>query len=403
MSVRHVCPFCALHCDDLAPDADGGCAVRIRALSGTCVSVAPRIRGREATMEEAIAAAAERLAAARSPLLLASAADVMTARALVQLAEHLHATLASWPGVVAGVLRPLVLRGITFLATLAEVRSRADLIVLFGTDGSAIPRLFERVLRPPASPFPERLARRRVLCVGERVPQRDDVEHLPCPAGRLHRLAALLAARLRGEPTAGTGDLPGEPLNILQDALTAADYAVIAFAPEQLPAESAEALVDALAGIVRTLNARSRAALLPLSAAPVTALDRVALWQAGMPTPLSFADGAPEHEPRRFVPERLLHRGRVDAVLWLAPLVPAPPPPAGAPLVALHHPAVAVEAEVSLPVATPGWDADGTFFRLDSIVALRATAVAAATLPEPASVLRALLAHIPQPAPAGTA
>ncbi len=398
----HVCPFCALHCDDLPPDGGiGTCPTRARALSAETAASVPRVRGREVCLDAALGAAATLLQEARSPLLLASAADVASARALVQLAERLRARLAPWPGTVASVLRPLALRGVTFLATLAEVRSRADLVVLFGTDGSTIPRLFERVLRPSASPFPERLARRRVVCVGEHAPEWDGVEHLPCPTAALHRLAAVLAARLRGERSTRPVDLPGEALDALQHALAAADYAVLAFAPGELPAEGAEVVGDALAGIVRTLNGRARAALLPLSAAPITALDRVALWQAGVPTPLSFADGAPEHEPRLSAPERLLEAGRVDAVLWLAPLLPAPPPPSGVPLVALHHPALAVEAEVSLPVATPGRAADGTFFRLDAIVALRAPAVAPAALPDPASVLRGLLERVPEPAAAG--
>lgn len=390
----HVCPFCALHCDDMPHDGHDGCAVRAAALAAQPVSTTPRVHGREASPEEAIAAAAALLGRARSPLLLASASDVAAARALVHLAEWLRGTLAPWPGRASAVLRPLVLRGLTILATLAEVRNRADLIVLFGTDAEALPRLAARVLRPPTSLFPGRLERRRILHVGARTPDGDGIEHLPCPASALHRLAAVLAARLRGAPTAPHPELPAATVERLLAALQAADYAIIAFSIADLPAETADMTVEALAACVRRLNERRRAALLPLSAAPVGALDRVALWQAGMPTPLTYADGAPDHEPRRLAPERLLEEGRADALLWLAPLLPPPSAPTGRPLVALHHPALAVDAEVAIPVAAPGLEAEATFFRLDSIVALRAPAVRAATLPGPDAVLRRILARL---------
>ncbi len=145
-----------------------------------------------------------------------------------------------------------------------------------------------------------------------------------------------------------------------------------------------------LAGLVRHLDRTTRAVALPLAGGFGGTLEKVALWQTGTNVPLSFADGTPDGEPRRFDGARLAAAGRVDARLWIGAGVDADPPPGSGPLVALHHPARRPDAAVALPVAVPGIHTDSTLHRLDGVVALRARAVVRTALPPAAEVLEAL-------------
>ncbi len=90
-----VCPFCALACDHLMPRVgqgdeplalQGGDCPRaergLRTFASRGAAVAPTIDGRNATLDEAIASAAQRLSASRQPLFAGLGTDVAGARAL---------------------------------------------------------------------------------------------------------------------------------------------------------------------------------------------------------------------------------------------------------------------------------------------------------------------------------
>ncbi|HEX6720595.1 MAG TPA: formylmethanofuran dehydrogenase, partial [Burkholderiaceae bacterium] len=141
-----VCPFCALACDHLAlrigqgdePLAlqGGDCPRAARGLqtfASRSAAVSPTIDGRNATLDDAIAAAAQRLAASRQPLLAGLGTDVAGARALYPLASACGAICdAAGSDALMHTLRALQDRG-QFTTTLAEVRTRADLIVFIGS------------------------------------------------------------------------------------------------------------------------------------------------------------------------------------------------------------------------------------------------------------------------------
>ncbi len=394
-----LCPFCALLCDDLPAAAlrpDGHEAVDCPRLTAARSTLAgpvppPRIEGRPASLEDALERAALRLRQSRLPLVLLAGADVVTARVAVALAEGLRGVLdldrGGRPPVDALVRarRPMV------LATLAEVRRRADLVLLVGTDGTtALPRLFARVLNPPPMAGAEGPRTRRIVRLGAGFTSRTGVEDIACAQDELHQALAVLRAHVAGRrlppsPLAARADLAR-----LADDLRRARYAVVVWHAAELPAARAELIVDMLAGLVQELHAHTRALGLPLAVLPTSA-DKVTLWQSGMAPPVSWRDGAPDGEPRLWDGGRLLASGRVDRLLWLGLLPDARPPTTTVPTIALHHPGIAPEAEIVVPVAVPGIHADATFHRLDGVVVLRARRVAEeSTLPTAATVLESL-------------
>ena len=123
----------------------------------TLPAATPQIAGREATLKEAIAAAAERIKAAKLPLYGGMATDVDGCRAVVSLADKSC-------GVIDHALSEGQYRNIKtvqtsgwIMSTLTETRNRADLIIIVGSDVHKLhDRFFERIVC-----VPHRCSRRR--------------------------------------------------------------------------------------------------------------------------------------------------------------------------------------------------------------------------------------------------
>jgi formylmethanofuran dehydrogenase subunit B len=142
------CPFCPLLCDDisLASNGDQKLAAPHTACPRLTQALArfgphdsnrtPEIDGHATDPASAITRAADMLKHARRPLFGALATDVAGARALYELAalhgailDHLHGDT------LAEATRAMQDRG-AFFTTLSEVRSRADLVIVFACEPS---------------------------------------------------------------------------------------------------------------------------------------------------------------------------------------------------------------------------------------------------------------------------
>ena len=164
-----------------------------------------------------------------------------------------------------------------------------------------------------------------------------------CPDGSVHDLIGqltLLRMRLSGRST----DAP-ETVGQCAEALGGAHYAVVAWSAAQLN----EPAIEMLCGLIEALNAKSRAAGLPLPP-PANAMgaSQVSAWLTGFPLPVGFVRGMPEHDPWRFSAPRMIESGEADAVLWVGALETRS---ASMPMITLG----AVEIEVGCPgVDHPG-------------------------------------------------
>ena len=152
------CPFCPLLCDTFGVDiGPPGTPLTLtgsdcpRARNGLANFDAnagagqPRVDGRDCDLDTALAAAASLLAASRQPLFGGLGTDVAGARGLYALACETGAICdpAQGKALMHG-LRALQDRG-GFSTTLAEVRTRADLIVCMTEEPTAhYPEFFHR-------------------------------------------------------------------------------------------------------------------------------------------------------------------------------------------------------------------------------------------------------------------
>ena len=399
------CPFCPLLCDRFGVDtaaapwaltgSDCGRARAAVARFGAGVPPArPMIDGVACDAQAAIAAAAQILAASRQPLFGGLGTDVAGARALYPLACRSGAICdpaggaALWHG-----LRALQDRG-GFTTTLAEVRTRADLIVCLGA--------------LPSEGFPEFLRRcgageggsKQVLVLqaGAEVQTGSasaGIEVLPFD-GDLFEVVAMLAAQVAGR---AVGDGSG-PLPALATRLKSARYAVLVYETARLPAQGA-LIIEGINRIVATLNQSNRAAAFPLGGADgASTVNAVFTWLSGLPLRTRASPLGLEHEPLRFDAQRLLADHAVDALLWIASFGTEPPPPfTDVPRIVLAHPsfATAVQgaATVFIPVTTPGIGSAGHLFRTDGSVLMPLRALHDDGLPTVAEVLRRLLQAMP--------
>lgn len=382
-----VCVFCGLLCDDVRVRREAG---RLQAEANGCPraeagysawsgTLECSVDGRPAGTAEAVAAAVRLLAGARRPLVAGLAADVDAQRAALALADRLGAVIDH--GAAAGLMRTLSVLQDTgaMTATLAEVRTRADLLVLVGRHTVVgTPRLLERVGAPEG---------RALVCLGW-TPEEGDLAGwtgapptvLDGDLNALPEIAAALRALLAGRrmTAAAVGGVPADALADLATRLAAARYGVIAWAAEAFAGPAPELAVHQLVELVRDLNRRTRCSGLPLGGAGnAVGANQVLHWQAGTGLGTAFGADGPDWAPLGNRWRDVLVRGEADALLWLDTLGGGPvPAPAGVPVVALVAPGARFEGApaVVLAAGRPGIDHDGWAFRTDGVVALPLTA-----------------------------
>ncbi|MDH5339019.1 MAG: formylmethanofuran dehydrogenase [Rubrivivax sp.] len=377
------CPFCPLLCDafGVVRAADGSLALQGSDCARARAALAhfgpatgddrPRVHGRACELHVAVDAAAALLRTSRQPLFGGLGTDVAGARALYRLACDTGAICDAAQGAaLTEGLRALQDRG-GFTTTLAEVRTRVDLLVCFG--GLPTPRhpeFFRHAGLAPDDP--------RVVVVA--------------PSDDLFAASAQLAALVEGQVVDGAS----AELQALAQRLRAARYAVLVYEPARLPVHGA-LVIETLQRVVATLNRSTRAAALPLGGGDGAAtVNQVFSWLSGLPLRTRNGPHGLEHEPVCFDAGRLVADDAVDLLLWIASFGPAPAPPAcRLPRIVLGHPGMAaVEADVFIPVATPGIGADGHLFRTDGVVMLPLHAVRPEPLPTVADVLQRISAAL---------
>lgn len=399
------CPFCPLLCDDFQVKPSTGtpasltlegsdCPVAQRALArfGSAPSTAsPQVDGVDCSFDEAIAAAARILLASRLPLFGGLGTDVAGARALYRLSCDTGAIsdAAQGPALMHG-LRALQDRG-AFTTTIAEVRTRADVIVCFGgSPTEAYPELFRRIgVDDGLVPV------RHVVLVGEGgdvAGTRAALDALPGVSSEfiplqadLFSTASTLAALVAGRTVR---DAPA-PLVALAARLKAAAYATLVWQNPALPAHGA-LFVETVNAMVSTLNRTTRAAGFPLGGGNggATAMQ-VHSWLSGVPLRSRVGPSGIEHEPWCFDAGRLLGTHAVDSLLWVSSFNADPLPAVDLPRIVIGHPELADAAgaaasdapTVFIPVATPGIGTAGHLFRVDGVVLMPLRRVRADTLP----------------------
>jgi formylmethanofuran dehydrogenase subunit B len=404
------CPFCGLLCDDVTVIASsaGTVAASGRACEASRAGFArqsapgldtPLVGGEPAAFDQAVGAAASILHGAGQPLIGGLGTDVAGMRAAVELADRCGAVLDhANSGFKFRNLLAFQDRG-AITTTLSEIRNRADLFVVVGTDVvSRFPRFFQRVTTPAQTLFGLSNSERRSIFIGAAPPPDAPpaAGSIDCKPQNLPDVLATLAALLGGAALDAThaGAVPMAQLRELARKMAAARYGVLVWAAPDLDTAHAELSVQAIHRILVTLNRTTRFSAVPLGGneADLTA-DAVLLWQVGFPFRTRFASGHAEYDPYLFDARRMLAQRETDAVMWISTLSDLPVPPTlAAPLILLAggNAAAARRADVFIPVGTPGIDHAGHLVRTDKVVTMRLAPTRRPHLPSAATVLHAI-------------
>ena len=283
------CPFCPLLCDDISIDLRGDQS--LAALNTDCPRLArsiarygsadaackPAIDGATTDHASALARAGEILSRARRPLFGGLATDVAGARALYELAARCGAVLDHLHGdTLAAATLALQDRG-AFFTTLSEVRSRADLVIVFGcTPSQRYPRFYERALGGIDRAVSVSFVACPVDPAANALPNAS-VDSILADADPFDVLA-LWSAHLEGRA------IDERALSALADRVAAARYTVFVYEPAALPQPHAALLIEALNRIVKAVNRTTRAGGLALSGDDgALTVNQAVTWLSGFP------------------------------------------------------------------------------------------------------------------------
>lgn len=389
----HACPACGLLCDDISGDAIArqqfSCGKAAKFYARVSTGAQPQIAGRAASLTDAVAAAVAVLKQANTPLVAGSSTDVHGARALVRLAQHAGAAMTHMNA--SSTLRNMKVlqhRGWQ-TTTLTEVRNRADVILMIGTDVvTHNTRFFDRVVWVDDAMFTDPAARKIIYLGGDKLSTKPGIspdgrapEVIACAAEHLPEVVATLRALVMDKPVtaASVAGIAVSTLKTLADTLKAAKYATLVWVSKDLHYDHAELTIENITETVVALNQKSRAMGLSMGGSDGdTSVNYAHTWLNGV-----IID-APEWESH-------------DAVVWVNSYSPDAMPPAGTgPVIVLGAPdsQFDVTPAVFIPVATPGLDCNGQQFRVDGSVTLPLTAAKPSDLPTLSQVVALIEAQL---------
>lgn len=401
-NVLATCPACGLLCDDVAvswQSADTNpavtlksgkpCAKAIAFFSSPLKTTSPMIAGKPVSLADALERVAELIAAAQSPLIAGLSTDLAGFRAAYPFAQKIKAEMMHM-NVQSSLRNTKVLQSTGWqTTTLTEVKNRADMIVLIGTDVvSHNPRFFERAVWVDDAMFTDPSARKIVYLGGDDLDIAPGVSPvgvqptvMPCAAKDLPEVTAALRALLQGK-TLKVDAIAGVAVSALDQLvvqLKQAKYAVLVWVAKDLDFPHAELTIQNITESVVILNQHSRAMGLALGGSDGdTTVNYAHTWLDGLTLGEHTLD---------------TH----DLVIWVNSFSPDKPAPiVNKPVIVFGHPDTVFNTppDVFIPVATPGLDAAGTLFRVDSSVVLPLKKVRESTFPTLSAVIQQLEAQL---------
>ncbi|MEM7400977.1 MAG: hypothetical protein AAF304_03395 [Pseudomonadota bacterium] len=418
------CVNCGLLCDDLSVKVDD-LTLKLSEENHPCdhfysdasltsnTLPSPLIARNTASEEEALAKAAALLKQAKLPLINGLIADVQTYREAIALTEKLggvidHANGAAMRNSTAAMQRIGEVK-----TTLAEVKNRADCVIIFGANVTKkFPRLMQRILTPEKSLGSEDTLNKKIIIldVAEDGIMHSESENNISQIRLNYPLLESLIYRFQEVVTRPKEyfiehnavndpehDKDTRQLFKILDTILNSQYTTLIWSTSNFNLESAEHTVQALTESIKTLMKKVRCVGLALSGSKgeITA-NQVATWQTGVPLPVSFTNSTPVHNPVLYDGMKMLQNNETDCVLWLASFSSDDiPPQNNASTIVFGHPNMTCDhADVFIPIGIPGIDHRGLASRTDSVATLPLQKIRDSSLPSIDSLLKKLITLI---------
>jgi len=172
------------------------------------------------------------------------------------------------------------------------------------------------------------------------------------------------------------GGVPTETLEDLVDVLVGCEFGVLFFGVGLTMSEGKVRNIEAGISLVRDLNQYTKFIIMPMRGHyNVTGANIVSTWQTGFPYAVDLTKGYPRYNPGETSVIDILSRGESDAALVVASDPVAHFPKQAAqnlvknPLIVIdpENTATSLMADVVLPTAVCGIEAEGTAYRMDRV------------------------------------
>jgi formylmethanofuran dehydrogenase subunit B len=383
------CLACGCLCDDIGVDVRGERIVDTRNTCelgrrwfqdhGEASQAGAQIAGRDATLDEAIAAAALMLVKARAPFIGGlTKTSIETQRLAVAVADECGAVLDPSDSAHALVRHLATQRIGKVSATLGEVSQRADVVMYVLCDPMRThPRHWDRYAVAPSGRFlPNGRDDRKVVVLDRQVSETAKRANRFFRLEPEHALSSfsILRALLRGgtlDPArvlARTG-VSLEQWHELLTLLTRAHYGAIFF--NSGLAYAGSGAVEALIALTRDLNLRSTNRFVALTlgeAGNGAGIEAVLGWQAGVGCQVDFSRGFPRYLPFEASARIRSSLGAVDVSLIVGEAACHSPPCAPAIVIAPNATTLQPAAAIAINTSATGIEAGGTVMRCDGLM-----------------------------------
>ena len=417
-----LCPFCGCLCDDIKVEVEDGRIVGVKRacrLGSSKFMGHERISGpmvrkdgelTETTYDEAYDRAAQILKAAKRPLLYGWCSTVCeTAKKGILLAEEVGGVIDSTATVCHG---PSIIgieeKGLAG-STLGQVKNRADLIVFWGANpAEAHPRHTMRYSSNSTGMFtPEGRGGRKVVVVDVRRTRtaKNADKFILIRPGTDYEVISALRMIVKGKADLIPDTVAGIPKSDLEEVagmMLAAKFGAVLIGLGLTHSRGRYKNVDNALSLVADLNGFTKFVVLAMRGHyNVAGFGQVCAWETGYPMAVDFSRGAPYFNPGETAACDLLARKEADAMMVVA-ADPASNFPRATVEAMAEIPVIQVDpfpnpttflADVVIPTAVCGIEAEGTAYRMDGL-SLRMKKVVDSGLPTDEEVVENILDRV---------
>lgn len=398
-----VCTFCGCVCDDIELSVDldqkritkatNACALGRAWFMEHTIEDYPvaLIDGKEATLEEAVEAAAQIFVNAKFPSIYGLSDTTCEAqKQAVAIADYVNANIDTTTSVCHGPTG-MAFQGVgESTASLGEVKNRADFVMYWGGNpAEAHPRHFQRyAVSPKGLNIPNGKADRTIAMVDIRRTQSASVADifLTIKPGSDFELLWAMRALVKGckLDESAVEAKTGIAMSVIKDLverMKSCQFGVLFFGMGLTMTRGRHFNAGALLALTTDLNEFTHFVAIPTRGhGNVTGADNVVSWQTGYPFGISFNRGYPRFNPGEWTTADVLARGEIDALCAIASdpgsnfSRPAIEHMKKIPIITLDpKPSVTSKmAKVAFTTATYGVNVPGTVYRMDNVpLALR--------------------------------
>lgn len=405
------CPHCGLLCDDLSIEVN---ALSLRVLNTkhqkctgayTDASITgeiptPSIDGQTASLAEAVERAADILRTSAQPLVYGLITDIQGNREAVALTEKISGVIDHVNGASMRSSTSVMQRIGEVKSTLAEVKNRADFVLILGSQLlSSFPRLVERILTPKKTLGVEGSVNKKIIAldIGSTVEHSqhkdfENIESISLAADSMESVIHSFQDIVMNDHDANAADDTSKVLQQIKQQILTSHYSTIIWTSSNFQPGSAEYTTQSLTQIIKRFTREVRCVGLPLGGSKAEfSANQVATWQTGSSLPVAFMGDAPTHDPVINAGKTMLANGDVDSMLWIGTYHSQDmPPDTKIPTIVLGHPNMhcTQTPAVFIPVGVPGIDHRGLACRTDNVATLPLQAIRSSGLPAASEVLR---------------